>query len=96
MKLPIKQEVTMLSSPFINTGALDPSALSRTSWTSDSMMMDEPMDFGKPMYGFDSYSNFDQNAMLLDSIVTNDPVMPNWTTNGDLDFTNFINGQGVA
>jgi len=56
-------------------------------------MMDESIDFGKPMYPFDAYGNFDQNAMLLDPIVVNDPAMSEWTTPNDLDFSNFIHNQ---
>lgn len=81
----------MVSTTFMNTGALDPSALSRSSWTPDSMMMEETIDFSRPMYGFDTYGNFDQNAMMLDPIVVNDPVMSDWNSASDLDFNNFIN-----
>lgn len=88
--LPIKQESPMASSQFLNTGALDPSALSRTPWLTDSMMMDEPVDFSKPMYQFDNFS-FDQN-MIMDTIAINpnDPMMPDWNSNTDLDFASFI------
>lgn len=90
---PVKQEAPMVSTTFMNTGALDPSALSRSNWQADSMMMDETLDFSKPMYPFDTYGNFDQNAMMLDPIVVNDPALPDWNTNSDLDFNNFINNQ---
>jgi hypothetical protein len=93
---PVKQEAPMVSTTFMNTGALDPSALSRSSWTPDSMMMDETLDFSKPMYGFDTYGNFDQNSMMLDPIVVNDPVMSDWNSASDLDFSNFINNPVVT
>ncbi|KAF1950277.1 hypothetical protein CC80DRAFT_496915 [Byssothecium circinans] len=93
---PVKQEAPMVPTTFMNTGALDPAALSRPSWTTDSMMMDEPLDFSKPMYGFDTYGNFDQNAILLDPIVVNDPALPGWNSNSDLDFHYFINHQVVT
>lgn len=91
---PVKQETPLVSTTYINTaGAMDPAALTRTNWQSDSMIMEEPIDFTKPMYGFDTYGNFDQNAMMLDPIVVNDPLMSDWNTNGDLDFSTFINNQ---
>lgn len=94
---PVKQEAPMVSSTFMNTGALDPSALSRSAWTDNTMMMDEPLDFSKPMYGFDNFGNFDQTAMMVDPIVVNpDPMMPDWNNANDLDFNNFIhNPVGV-
>lgn len=90
---PVKQEAPMVSSTFMNTAALDPTSLSRSNWQPESMMLDESLDFGKPMYAFDSYGNFDQNAMMLDPIVVNDPVMPTWNSANDLDFSNFIHNQ---
>jgi len=88
---PIKQESPMVSPQFMNTGALDPSDLSRIAWMNDSMMMDEPVDFTKPMYGFDSFAGYDQN-MMMDTIAINpnDPMMPDWNGTGDLDFSSFI------
>lgn len=76
----------------MNTGALDPSALSRTAWMNDSIMMDEPVDFSKPMYGFDNFNNYDQQSMMVDTIAINpnDPMMPDWNSPSDLDFSNFI------
>lgn len=81
----------MVATTFMNTGALDPSALSRTAWLNDSMMMDEPVDFSKPMYNFDNFANFDPN-MMVDTIAINpsDPMMPDWNSNTELDFSNFI------
>ena len=81
----------MVSSTFMNAGALDPSALSRTAWMNDSMMMDEPVDFSKPMYQFDNFAGYDQN-MMMDTIAINpnDPMMPDWNSNTDLDFSSFI------
>jgi hypothetical protein len=93
---PVKQEAPMVSPTYMNSGALDPSALSRSNWTPDSMMMDETIDFSKPMYGFDNYGNFDQNTMMLDPIVVNDPAMPDWNSGSDLDFSNFINNPVVT
>ncbi|KAF2731083.1 hypothetical protein EJ04DRAFT_536867 [Polyplosphaeria fusca] len=95
----IKQEASMVSPTFMNTGALDPSQLSRSAWTAEPMMMDEPMDFsGKPMYTFDTFSNFDSNTMMVDPIVINPsgPMMPDWTDPSDLDFSSFINNQVSA
>lgn len=88
---PVKQESPLVSSTFMNTGALDPSALSRTAWMNDSMMMDEPVDFSKPMYGYDSFAGYDQ-TMMMDTIAINpnDPMMPDWNSNNDLDFSSFI------
>lgn len=57
------------------------------------MMMDEPLDFNnKTMYTFDSFNNFDSNAMMLDPCVINPagPMMPDWNDANDLDFSNFI------
>ena len=70
---------------------MDPSALSRTTWINDSMMMDEPMDFSKSMYGFDNFSSYDQ-MMMVDpmSMNPNDPMMPDWNNTNDLDFASFI------
>lgn len=89
---PVKKESPMASSTFMNTGALDPSALSRTAWMNDSIMMDEPVDFSKPMYGFDNFNNYDQQSMMVDTIAINpnDPMMPDWNSPSDLDFSNFI------
>ncbi|KAF1977057.1 hypothetical protein BU23DRAFT_453331 [Bimuria novae-zelandiae CBS 107.79] len=89
---PVKQETPILSNGFMNAGGLDPSTLSRSTWQTDTMIMDEPLDFGKPMY-FDTYGNFDQSAMMLDPIVVNDPAMPDWNTPNDLDFSSFIHNQ---
>lgn len=89
---PPKQEAPIVSNGFMNTASMDHNSLSRPNWQSDSMMMDETLDFSKPMYGFDSYGNFDQ-TMMLDPIVVNDPVMPDWNTPNDLDFSNFVNHQ---
>lgn len=88
---PIKQESPMVSSTFMRTGALDPSSLSRAAWTNDSMMMEEPVDFSKPMYGFENFNNYDQ-IMMVDpiSMDPNDPMMPDWNNTSDLDFSNFI------
>lgn len=87
----VKQESPMVSSTFMSTVALDPSALSRTAWMNDSMMMDEPMDFSKPMYGYDGFSSYDQ-SMMVDSMAINpnDPMMPDWNSPNDLDFSTFI------
>lgn len=77
----------------MNTGALDPSALSRAAWSDEAMMMDEQMDFSnKAMYTYDTFNNFDANAMMLDPLVINPsgPMMPDWNDNSDLDFSNFI------
>lgn len=93
---PIKQEAAIMPNGFMNTGALDPTALSRTNWQSDGMMMDEPLDFGKSVYGFETYGNMDQNTMMLDPIVVNDPAMPDWNTPNDLDFSSFIHNQAGA
>ncbi|PSN62367.1 hypothetical protein BS50DRAFT_577289 [Corynespora cassiicola Philippines] len=90
---PIKQEAPMVSPGFMNAGALDPSALSRSAWASEPMMLDEPLDFTKSMYSFDSYGGFDQNAMSLEPMVMGDPVdpmMPGWNNANDLDFSTFI------
>lgn len=91
MIAPIKQESPMGSSTFMHTGALDPSSLSRAAWMNDSMMMEEPVDFSKPMYGFESFNNYDQ-IMMVDpmSMNPNDPMMPDWNSTSDLDFNNFI------
>jgi len=92
----VKQETPMIMPDFMDTGALDPTSLSRTNWAANPMMMEDSLEFSKPMYGVDTYGNFDQNAMLLDPIVVNDPTMPNWNSNTDLDFNNFINNQIVT
>jgi hypothetical protein len=96
MVTPVKQESPMVSSTFMNTGALDPSALSRTAWMNDAIMMDEPVDFSKPMYGYDSFG-YDQ-TMMLDTIAINpnDPMMPDWNSTSDLDFSNFIQQHPVG
>jgi hypothetical protein len=94
MTTPLKQESPMVSTTFMHTGALDPSSLSR-AWMNDSLMMEDPMDFTKPLSGFESFnSNFDQ-VMMVDPLYMdpNDPMMPNWNNNTDLDFTNFIQNQ---
>lgn len=89
MASPIKQEPRMVSPTFMDASALDPSPLSRTAWMNDSMMMDEPVDFSKPMYGFDNFGNFDQ-TMMVDPLVMNDPMMPDWNNPNELDFNNFL------
>ena len=89
---PVKQEAPPLSN-YLNTGALDPTTLSRSNWQSDNMIMDETLDFGKAIYGFDNYGNFDQTAMMLDPIVVNDPAMPDWNAPNDLDFSTFVHSQ---
>jgi len=88
---PVKQEPTMVSTQFMNTGALDPSELSRSAWMNDSIMMDDPVDFSKPMYNFDNFTSFDSN-MMIDPIAINpsDPMMPDWNGSSELDFNSFI------
>ncbi|KAL5391526.1 hypothetical protein PMIN03_008461 [Paraphaeosphaeria minitans] len=90
---PIKQEAPMAANGFMSPDGLDPTTLSRSNWQTDTMIMEETLDFGKPMYGFDTYGNFDQSTMMLDPIVVNDPAMPDWNTPTDLDFSSFINNQ---
>ncbi|ORX98615.1 hypothetical protein BCR34DRAFT_147492 [Clohesyomyces aquaticus] len=78
---------------YLNTEALDPSSLTRPEWVSEPMIMDEPMDFGnKPMFSFDSFSQFDTNSMNFDPMVLNPvgPMMSDWNDANDLDFNNFI------
>jgi len=97
MTTPLKQESPMVSTTFMHTGALDPSSLSR-AWMNDSLMMEDPMDFTKPLSGFESFnSNFDQ-VMMVEPLYMdpNDPMMPDWNNNTDLDFTNFIQNQVIA
>lgn len=55
------------------------------------MMMEEPMDFSKPMNEFQNVNTYDQ-IMMVDPIFTdpNDPMMPDWNNTNDLDFDNFI------
>lgn len=88
---PVKQESPMVSTNFMTTGALDPSALSRTAWMNDTMMMDEPVDFSKTMYGFDNFAGYDPNMMIdTISINLNDPMMPDWNGSTELDFSSFL------
>ncbi|KAI0606035.1 C6 transcription factor (Fcr1) [Pyrenophora tritici-repentis] len=94
---PIKQEPQMASPVFMSSGAMDPSTLSRAPWMNDStIMMDDSIDF-KPMYEFDSYGNYDQ-SMMVDTIAMNpsDPMMPDWNTHSDMDFTTFIQNPARA
>lgn len=92
MTAPLKQESPMVSSAFMQTGALDPSNLSR-AWMHDSMMMEEPVDFSKTLSSFDNFNNNFDQVMMVDPIYTdpNDPMMPDWNNTTDLDFNNFIN-----
>jgi hypothetical protein len=88
---PVKQESPMVSPTFMNAGAMDPTTLSQTPWMNDTVMMDEPIDFGKPMYGFDNFASYDPNMMMDPmSIHPNDPMMPDWNSTTDLDFSSFI------
>lgn len=89
---PVKQESPRVSPQFMTSAALDPSTLSRSAWATDSMMMDEPVDFSKPMYGFDAFPGFDQNMMMDCAIAINphDPMLPDWNSTSDLDFSSFI------
>lgn len=91
MTAPPKQELPMASSTFAQTGALDPSTLSR-AWMNDSMMMDDQIDFSKSMSGFDNFNNNFDQVMMVDPIFMdpNDPMMPDWNNTTDLDFNNFI------
>jgi len=93
---PIKQEPPMVSAGFMSPSAMDPSVLSRAPWMNDSMMMEETIDF-KPMYGFDSFGGYDQN-MMVDTIAMDpsDPMMPDWNTHSDLDFSTFIQNPARA
>ncbi|EMD96814.1 hypothetical protein COCC4DRAFT_82367 [Bipolaris maydis ATCC 48331] len=87
---PVKQEPVMASPPFMGSGVMDPSALSRAPWMNDSMMLDDTVDF-KPMYGFDSFPAYDQNMMIESvAISPNDPMMPDWNPHNELDFSSFI------
>lgn len=88
---PIKQETQMAPAPYMNNSAMDPSTLSRAPWMNDSIMMDDPVDFSKPMYGFDNFSAYDQNMMVDPlSMSQSDPMMPDWNIHSDLDFSSFI------
>lgn len=91
--VPIKQEAPMVSTTFLNTGEMDPSTSTRPAWPTDAMMMDEPIDFSKSMYAFDTFNSFDSNAMMLDPCVINTggSLMPDWNDPNDLDFSTFIN-----
>ena len=60
------------------------------------MIMDDSIDFSKPIYGFDAYGNFDQTTMMLDPIVVNDPAMPDWNEPNDFDFSSLIHNQVCA
>lgn len=88
---PMKQEPTIASTPFMNASAMDPSALSRAPWMDDSMMVDEPVDFRKPIYPFDNFGANDQN-MMVDPLSINqtNPMIPDWNVHSDLDFNSFI------
>ncbi|KAL5121079.1 Fluconazole resistance protein 1 [Pleosporales sp. CAS-2024a] len=94
---PVKQESPMVSPTFTSPGALDPSALSHTAWMNDSMMMDEPVDFSKPIFAFDNFAGYDA-TMMMDTIAINstDPMMPDWNNTNDLDFNYFVQNQVVA
>ncbi|KAF2129742.1 hypothetical protein P153DRAFT_366246 [Dothidotthia symphoricarpi CBS 119687] len=86
----IKQESPTTPSTFVNTNTLDPLPLSRATWLNDSIMMDEPIDFSKPMYGFENF-NYDHAAMIEPMAMhPSDPIMPDWNSMTDLDFSNFI------
>ncbi|KAF3031814.1 hypothetical protein E8E12_001580 [Didymella heteroderae] len=91
MIAPLKQESPMVSSKSMQTGALDPSTLSRT-WIGDSMMIDDPIEFSKSLSGFDNFNNNFNQVMMVDLIYMdpNDPMMPDWNNTTDLDFNNFI------
>ncbi|RYO14584.1 hypothetical protein AA0111_g11927 [Alternaria arborescens] len=92
----VKQEAPMVSPTFMDAGAVDLSALQRTAWTGDSTVMDEPLDFCRPMYSLDSFNNSDQTAIMLNPIAVNpDPVLPDWNNDG-VDFSNIIHNQAVA
>jgi hypothetical protein len=81
----------MVQAPFMSTTAMDPSTLSRAPWMNDTMMMEDPVDFSKPMYGFDNFGAYDQNMMVDPiSISQSDPMMPDWNIHSDLDFSSFI------
>ncbi|KAF3004838.1 hypothetical protein E8E13_004474 [Curvularia kusanoi] len=96
MATPLKQESPMVSNTFMQTGALDPSSLSR-AWMNDSIMMEDPMDFTKPLSGFENFNNFDQ-VMMVDPLYMdpNDPMMPDWNNTTDLDFNTFIQNSVSA
>jgi hypothetical protein len=90
---PVKQESPMVSPTFMNSGAMELPVMSQTPWMNDSMMMDDPVDFSKAMYGFDNLTGYDPN-MMMDTIaingLPNDPMMPDWNSSTDLDFSSFI------
>lgn len=88
----VKLEPTVASPTFMNSAALDPSALSRSAWVNDTMMTDEPLDFStKNMYGFDTFGTYDQSLMMDPmSLNPNDPMMPDWNSPNELDFSTFI------
>lgn len=91
MTAPINQEPLMVSSTFMHTGALDPSALSRIAWMNDLKKMEEPMDFSTPMYGFENFNNYDQVTVIDPmSMDPNDARMRDWNNTGDLDFSSFL------
>jgi hypothetical protein len=88
---PVKQESPMVSPTFMNSSAMNLPVMQQTPWMNDTMMMDEPVDFTKAMYGFDTLTGYDQ-SMMMDTITINphDPMMPDWNSNADLDFNSFI------
>lgn len=84
-----KQESPTISSTFMNTGALDPSSLIREKWLRDTTMMNEPLGFSHPMYGFENFNSCDQTRTSED-VSPSDPMMPDWNDIFDPDFNNFI------
>ena len=85
---PMKQESPMVqSSTFMTPGSLDPTDMLRTAWMNDSIAMDESVDFSKSTYGFEIFG-YDQ-TMTVDAMAL-DPMMPDWNSASDLDFSNFI------
>lgn len=86
---PVEQQSTMVPPPFMTSSTLDASSLSRAAWTNDSLMPDETVDFSRPMYGFDTFGNFDHD-MLIDPMTVNEPMMPDWNTPNELDFNSFL------
>jgi hypothetical protein len=93
---PIKQEAPIVTSNFMNNGALDPSALTRSAWPAEPMIVDESLDYNsKAMYTYDPFSNYDSNAMMLDPCIMNptNPMLPQWNDPGEFDISSFIQGN---
>jgi len=88
----VKQEASIASPIFVDPHNLDSSALPRMPWSNDYPIMDDSVDFTKPIYGFSEFNAYDAPMMVGTlGINPHDPMMPDWNSNSnEMEWSHFM------